>query len=238
MASDELRRLWKLHQIDAGILEIRKRAAALDPGRKIQAEIQALEATLNSGDGSARQLSAELTDLELAQKTLDEKIKKIEKDLYSGKIVNPREVADFQQEIAMFKRQRGAHDDRIMKLWEVLPDAQKTADVTEKTLAEKKKELVEHQKSAMKLKAQLEEDFKRLNAERPAVAKTISAPLLARYENTKQRHATGMAAIVKGRSCGGCGTLIAERTLQAVKDDKLVTCEECHRILYYSEGLV
>ena len=33
MASAELQRLWKLARIDTGLVEIRKRAAALDPGR-------------------------------------------------------------------------------------------------------------------------------------------------------------------------------------------------------------
>ena len=45
MASQELRKLWKLNQIDATLLEIRKRAAALDPGKKIMAEIERLAAS-------------------------------------------------------------------------------------------------------------------------------------------------------------------------------------------------
>ncbi|RYF45944.1 MAG: hypothetical protein EOO38_15085 [Cytophagaceae bacterium] len=37
------------------------------------------------------------------------------------------------------------------------------------------------------------------------------------------------------------GTLFAhlpERTIQGLKDDKPLACETCHRLLYYTEGVV
>src|SRR5579862_1664583 len=106
MALSELRRLHKLHLIDMALLEIRKRAAALDPGRKTAAEIKALETELNASP--SRMLQAELLDLELKQKSFQEKINKFEKELYGGKIVNPREVEAVQKEIGILKRQNSS----------------------------------------------------------------------------------------------------------------------------------
>src|SRR5689334_5864381 len=102
MASPELRRLHKLYLIDMALLEIRKRAATLDPGKKTAAEIQALEKELN--EGPARKLQAELVDLELKQKSFQDKIAKFDKELYGGKVVNPREVESIQKEIGILKR--------------------------------------------------------------------------------------------------------------------------------------
>src|SRR5688500_809412 len=114
MAEGDLRKLWKLHLIDTAILEIRARAAALDPGKRIQAQIDALAKELEASP--AKTLGAELSDLELQQKGIASKIAKIEKDLYGGKIVNPREVENLQKEIEALRRQRAGLDERILEL--------------------------------------------------------------------------------------------------------------------------
>src|SRR5579862_3855446 len=118
MPSSDLRHLHKLFLIDMALVDIRKRAATLDPGRKTAAEIQALEKDLN--EGPARMLQAELIDLELKQKSFQEKANKFEKDLYGGKVVNPREVEAIQKEIAILKRQRGEFDERILTILDEL----------------------------------------------------------------------------------------------------------------------
>ncbi|HEY0868647.1 MAG TPA: hypothetical protein VGE01_14780, partial [Fimbriimonas sp.] len=79
MASPELQRLWKLHQIDASIQEIRNRAAHLDVGQRIQKEIDAVVVEEEEASGRAKKLHAEQTDLELANKTIEDKLKKIDK---------------------------------------------------------------------------------------------------------------------------------------------------------------
>src|SRR5438552_2870174 len=132
MDSEGLQRLWRLHEIDTGLVEIRKRAAALDPGKAIMAELKALET--RSEETGVKGLSGEVADLELKQKGLDDKIKKIDKDLYGGKIVNPREVEAFEKEKEMFRRQRGELDGRLLELYELLPAATETADAINKLI--------------------------------------------------------------------------------------------------------
>src|SRR5579862_5704235 len=119
MPSADLQRLHELYLIDMALLDIRTRAVNLDPGRKTAAEIKALEQQFE--ESTARKLHAEQTDLELKQKTYQEKIAKFEKELYGGKIVNPREVESIQKEIGILKRQRAELDERIMQIWEELP---------------------------------------------------------------------------------------------------------------------
>src|SRR5687767_3792804 len=132
MAAGDLLKLWKLHLVDTAILEIRGRAAALDPGKTIIAQIDALNKQLGGTGGQAKTLSAELTDLELQQKNIADKIQKIEKSLYGGKVVNPREVENYQKEIEGLRRQRSALDERIMELWELVPPAKEAAAKIEK----------------------------------------------------------------------------------------------------------
>jgi predicted nucleic acid-binding Zn-ribbon protein len=238
MASPEISRLWKLAQVDRALAEIRTRAAALDVGQKLSAEIAALEK--EEAPTLVRKLRSELSDLELAQKTIQDKVKKIEKDLYGGKIVNPKEVQNFEKEVAALKKQSGTSDERIMELWELIPPAEKAAADIQKRIDEKTKELAERRKKALSDKTLLEQDYKKYTAARPQLAEAVKNPsLLARYDSIRQRHGgIGMAEVTKKQSCGACGTSLPERTIQMLKDDKTATCESCHRILYYSEGLI
>ncbi len=237
MASAELRRLHKLHLIDLALLEIRKRAAALDPGRKTAAEIATLQKQADESPG--KKLQTELIDLELQQKSFDDKLKKYDKELYSGKVVNPREVEAIQKEIAMLKKQRGNFDERILEIWEELPKAKKGLEQIEFAIAERKGQLAKQHQAALQEKSKLEAEFKQRSTERPVAAKEISPGLLARYEGARQKHGgVGMGEVAKNKTCAACGTHLPERVIQGLKEDKMITCESCHRILYYSEGIV
>jgi predicted nucleic acid-binding Zn-ribbon protein len=238
MPSAELRRLHKLHLIDKALFEIRKRAANLDVGRKTAAEIQTLQKQAEESD--AKRLQSELTDLELQQKGFQDKIAKFEKDLYGGKLFNPREVEAFQKEIAILKRQRAELDDRILEIWEELPKAKEQLNRIEKAIEQRKELLAGQQKAALAEKATLEAEFKQKTAMRPEAAKEIPPTLLARYEAIRAKHdGIGMGEVdVKNGACGACGTKLPTRTIESLKEDKVVTCESCYRILYYSEGVV
>jgi uncharacterized protein len=237
MASPDLRRLWKLHQLDAAITDIRNTAAAMDVGKKLTAEIESL--TKQLAEHPYKKLHTEQQDLELQQKSIDDKRTKFEKELYSGKVVNPREVEGYEKELAILKKQKSAIEERIFEIWEASPEPKVEFEKIEATLNQKKKDLVETQKKAVTQKAQLEADFKTKSAQRIEAAKDQNPSLLAKYEGIrKNHHGIGMAEVIKRRQCGACGTLLPERTLQGCLDDKTMTCETCHRILYYTEGVI
>lgn len=239
MASAELQRLWKLNQIDSGLAEVRQKAAHLDIGKKLLAEIEELKKQDAEVGGQARKLSADLTDLEVAQKGIDDKLKRIDKELYGGKIVNSREVENFEKEVVSLKRQRDANDEKILGLWEVVPPAKLAAEKIEAKIAEKQKQLSERKKAALIEKAALETEFARLNKLRPDAVKGIGPGLLNKYEGIRQRMGgVGMAEASRKNTCGGCGTVIAERMVQSLREDKVITCESCHKILYFTEGVV
>ena len=125
MASSDLRRLWKLHRIDAAILEIRNRAAALNVGKKASAEIESLSQQLAASD--YKRLHAEQQDLELQQKSVEDKIAKYDGQLYGGKVVNPREVENIEKEIVILKRQKEELESRLLEIWDLLPPAKSKA---------------------------------------------------------------------------------------------------------------
>ena len=59
MASLELQKLWKLAQVDNGLVDIRKRAAALDVGQSLQPKLAELEREFAEHVAPAKALQTE-----------------------------------------------------------------------------------------------------------------------------------------------------------------------------------
>lgn len=240
MPSTEISRLWRLAQIDNRLADVRKRAANLDVGQRLAAEVKALEAKEAEVGGAYRGQLGEQKDLELANQGIEDKLKRIDKELYGGKVVSPREVEALEKEIAALKRQRDRNDERLLELMESIPPAENEAKKWQRALDQRRKMLAERQAQAKVERAELETEYKALGAQRPEVAKSVSPSLLARYDGIRQKHGgIGMVDVnLKTTTCNGCGTHLPERTIQGLKDEKVMTCESCHRILYYTEGAV
>lgn len=239
MSFADLRSLHRLHLIDAAIVEIRKRAAALEPGKAIQAEIAALQAACEEATEKARGLAGEQADLDLKQKTLDAKIAQIDKDVYGGKVVNPREVETLQKEIEALKRRRSEMDERLLEIMEQLPHAKAAVEATRLQVESKRGELAEYQKKVVTARTELEAKFKEVSAKRAEAAAVVPHPMMVRYDAIRQKASgVGMAEVVRGGFCGMCGTHLPEKLIEGAKDGRIVTCESCHRILFASEGLV
>lgn len=239
MAANDTMRLWRLAQIDNALTDVRQKAANLDVGQKLAAEVKAMEAKMAEVGGTYRGFAAESKDLDLANAGIAEKLKRIDADLYSGKF-STREIENLNKEIAAQKRQRDANDERLLALMDLMPPAEETAKKWTRALDQRRKMLAARQAEAKAEREALETRYKELAALRPERAKAVPPALVARYDSIRQKHGgIGMVEVnVKDGTCTGCGTGIPERTIQSLKDDKVATCETCHRILYFTEGAV
>lgn len=80
----------------------------------------------------------------------------------------------------------------------------------------------------------LTEQISRLRQERISVAEKVDKPLLARYDKIRELR-DGFAFVpVRGGSCGGCFMKLPPEVInEAMLEKKIVTCENCARILYW-----
>ena len=239
MASNDTMRLWRLAQIDHRLADVRGRAANMDVGQKLAAEVRALEAKEAEIGGAHRALAAESKDLELANASIAEKLKRIDADLYSGK-TSAREIENLNREAESQRRQRDGNDERLLSLMESIPPAEAEATKWSRALAQRRRMLAARQEEAKAERTSLEAIYKDLAPKRAEAAKIVPPTLLARYESIRAKHGgIGMVEVnPKDATCTGCGTHLPERTIQGLKDDKTMACETCHRLLYYTEGAV
>jgi hypothetical protein len=216
----------------------------LDQARRRWREIEAAladspalvhtRAELNKVEQALRQTTTELKSLELEAQSLNEKIAAEEDRLYSGRIRNPKEMLDIQQELEGLKRRRSALDDQMLAMMEQAE--QQRADLLRcrEALAQAEQHFAEDSQrlkaEQAKLRAKVEADL----AQREALRRAIPAEDLAIYEALRKKKSNGVAvALIRNGACGQCGAVPpSQLTQQANTGDKLAFCPNCGRILY------
>ncbi|HCE00058.1 MAG TPA: hypothetical protein DER07_03340 [Armatimonadetes bacterium] len=239
MSVAELRALWRLHLVDARMLEISKRLTSYSPNERLRRELEKARAELHELEARHRELKQAAKDLELQDKAVEERLKRLQKDLYGGKVVNPREVEAIEHEIESLKKQRGEMDLQLLELWERLPEAEQALENPRQRLEELEAKFAEAEEKLGAERAVLEEEYSKLAAARPKFLEGVSQTLLARYEAIRQRQGgIGMAEATKEGLCGACGTTLPRTAIENAKLGQVATCQECHRIIYATEGAI
>ncbi len=216
----------------------------LDQARRRWREIEAAladspalvhtRAELNKAEQALRQTTTELKSLELEAQSLNEKIAAEEDRLYSGRIRNPKEMLDIQQELEGLKRRRSALDDQMLAMMEQAE--QQRADLLRcrEALAQAEQHFAEDSQrlkaEQAKLRAKVEADL----AQREALRRAIPAEDLAIYEALRKKKPNGVAvALIRNGACGQCGAVPPFSAHSAANTgDKLAFCPNCGRILY------
>ncbi|MDD5190622.1 MAG: hypothetical protein PHE50_06240 [Dehalococcoidales bacterium] len=172
------------------------------------------------------------------QKTLDfdiddlsAKIKTIDRKLYDGKTVNPKELSSLQAEGGDFQKKRSLLEDKALILMEE-SEAIKQNILTathELTIAEAEQE-TRHKNLNAEL-TQLQTDHAALEIKRQTLISQIEPTALAVYKDLKKRKGTAVAKVEQG-TCHGCRIAVSNAELQQTKGNAIVRCGNCGRILY------
>ncbi len=221
------------------MLEISKRLTTYKPNERLRRQLEQARQELAAAEGAHRELKQAAKDLELRDKAVEERLKRLQKDLYGGKVVNPREVEAMEHEIASLKQQRGEMDLQLLELWERLPEAERALEDPRKKVEELEAQFSEAEEKLRAENEVLEEEQRKLAAARSKFLEAVSPGLVARYEAVRQRHGgIGMAEATKEGYCGACGTTLPRTTIESAKNGNVATCQECHRIIYASDGVL
>ena len=224
--------LWHLQQTDLRLAGARAQRLALDDGSTLRAEADAARAAAEAAAARLHECQATLRDHELRLESTEAKQKKIEGDLYGGRVSNPKELASLQEDLASLGRTRDHLEDRILALLdqlETLKSAAAAAADLDRSLAHR---LAAHLEAYEGTSRRLEAEIDDLTAQRIARAAEVEPRLLKKYEGiAAQERGVGIVAIQQGR-CAGCHNAVPLDFVTRVRDGRLVTCERCHRILY------
>jgi len=226
-------KLFRLQQIDSQMDWVRSRltaveASLLDDSDVRQAQ-QQLEATLQELHLATNHLRS--TEFETQQQRI--KIEQTESSLYGGKIRNPKELQDLQNEAAALKRFLSVLEERQFEAMLVEED---TKTRYEQTSLQQDQVCKEYERRILDLnqeKERLLKDLASSDSERLAALGSIDAEDLAIYNQLRQKRRGIAVAKVVDRACSACGSTLNAALLNAAHSpNQICLCDTCGRILY------
>ena len=224
--------LWHLQTLDHERDEKRRRAEQIAHALAHDSKLAAAQSAHASDQNRLAQLHAEMQDAELEAKSLDAKIKQVEKQLSSGQITNPKELDALEKDRQMHLRHRGDLDTKILELMDAIERAQKQADAQDASL---KKTQASSASDAHKLERErdaLAVRLAELDVEYSNQRAALNPDDLATYDRLRQSKAGRAVARLKDNGCAGCGVQIPSGLESRVDEgEELVFCPGCGRIL-------
>jgi predicted nucleic acid-binding Zn-ribbon protein len=161
------------------------------------------------------------------------KIELAEASLYGGKIQNPKELQELQNEIASLKRFLINLEDKQLEAMMQVEESEEKLMWANEGLLEAQKLQIERNAELNGEKTKLLSQIERLESERKATLPTISALDLGLYEQLRKNRNGVAVAKINSRSCTACGTTLTAALIQTTQSTgQLVRCPSCGRILY------
>jgi predicted nucleic acid-binding Zn-ribbon protein len=224
--------LLDLQDVDSAIDRLNRRVTEIRAALHETDELMAARAALCAAEGSVTQKRAQRKDLELADASLETRIREADRRLYSGAVKNPKELLDLQNDIASSKKQKNALDDQLFAAMVALDEAETGLQACSDTLTRVEAEWRSSQGDLATEVMQLEQELAEKTAEQMEARAKLNAPDLAQYDQLRRRK-SGVAVVeMEGSVCGACGVRVTAHAVQQLSQaDHLARCGNCERIL-------
>lgn len=229
----QISNLYRLQQIDAQIDSANTKLQNIEKLLSDNITVLTAQQNLAQADDNNKVITRKLRDAENKSYDTRIKIELNEASLYSGKIQNPKELQELQNEIASLKKLLITLEDKQLEAMMELEEAESRLLTTNEELLNAQKEQTENNAGLNGEKTKLVAQLERLEAERKVTLPTIPAPDLGMYEQLrKSRNGVAVVKIVS-RACSACGTTLTAALVQSTQSTgQLVRCPTCGRILY------
>ncbi len=223
--------LLDLQDNDSILDRLTKRLAEITAALHETEELVAARSARQAAEQVVTHQRTRRKDLELADASLETKIKQAEQRLYSGVVKNPKELLDLQNDIASLKRQKDALDDQLFNTMVALEEAEATLKTSTETDIRVEAEWRTGQGDLIQKQAEAEADLAKHQQVQSELRAKLSAADLALYDQLRRRK-SGLAVVeLNGVMCTGCGVRAAAHIMQQINQEQMARGGNCERIL-------
>jgi hypothetical protein len=226
-------KLFRLQQLDS---HIDQAAARLQQIEQSLADEHELLSARQQEDMDAAALDAERKKLRRAEdevKAQRVKIEQTEATLYGGKVRNPKELQDLQNDVAALKRYLVVLEERQLESMISAEEAEAVLAQSAQALAQVEQRRRQTVSALQKEKNTLNEEVRHLQDERDAASSGIPAGDLALYNQLRQQRRGVAVARVVDKNCSACGSTLSAALLHSARSPNQISrCDTCGRILY------
>jgi len=226
-------KLYRLQQIDTLIDQTVARLEELEIILNDRTALAQAEETSKNAEDI---LLAELKKLHQAENNVRDQRIKIEQDesaLYSGKMHNPKELQDLQNEVASLKRFLTTLEDRQLEIMIAVEEVESASKAAKNALDQAQAHMIEQNAQFNAEKTSFLKDKERLEVERLAACNALTPQELDLYNQLRKTRRGIAVAKVVDRTCTACGSTLTPALVQAANSpNQIVRCSSCSRILY------
>ena len=228
-----LRQLYQLQLVDSEHQDRTRQLAMVNDGLGESDEVIRAQAAVVETETSLGKLRAEMRALEIEIGGVNAKLKQNQDRLYSGRVRNPKELSNLQEEAAALGRRRSELEDGQLDLMISIEEAE--AELSERQARANQIEATWRDEQA-RLQAEKEElEFRlaELEEECEGMRSRIGAADLALYDSLRSRlGGTGVVRLKKG-TCTACGVDVPTSMASSVAHgDGMHNCPICGRLLF------
>ena len=229
----QISNLYRLQQIDSQLDAINSKLINTETVLLDNSSIVIAQQIFTEAEELHKLSSKKLRDAE--NKSFDTRIKieLAEASLYGGKIHNPKELQEIQNEVAALKRLLTTLDDKQLDTMMEVEEAEAILIKSKEGLIESQTKQIESNAVLNGEKTKLLGEIDRLESERKATMPTILVSDLGMYEQLRKSRNGVAVAKINSRACNACGTTLTAAVIQATQSTgQIIRCPNCGRFLY------
>jgi predicted nucleic acid-binding Zn-ribbon protein len=225
--------LFRLQKIDSQRDQASNRIREIDTILQSDQRLRQAKLALHQATSELELSRQGLLGAEESVRTLELKIGQNEAALFGGRIHNPKELQDLQNEASALKRRHSSLEDLQIEAMLGVESAEAKLAHVQAEFEKVKAESDQHHAALINEKNVWAKNLERLESERNATQKSISVDHMKIYDQLRQLKRGVAIAEVIDSSCAVCGaTLTPAEYQQARSVGSLYYCPSCGRILY------
>jgi len=227
--------LYRLQHTDTQLDQVKSRLVEIETILNDTSLIDAARQQASLAETALMQGQKKLKDCENQVTDQKFKIEQNESTLYSGRIRNPKELQDLQNESAALNRFLGVLEDRQLEVMLEVEDLEIDFEQASTSVNVVRGRFEEEHAQLRAEKTSLLQQLNKLMIEREATVHSVVDEDLALYEQLRRTRNGVAVTRVFDQSCQACGSTLTPGLVQSARSiNQLVRCSACNRILYAS----
>jgi hypothetical protein len=225
--------LYRLQQVDSQFDQLNIRLHKIESMLADRTTLQQAEKRAEAAHGALETAQKALRQAETKVKDQRIKIEQTEAVLYGGRVRNPKELQDLQNEIGALKRYLATLEDNQLEAMLAVEEAQEAHQADQNFLNQTRERYESRDAELMRERALILQNTPTLENQRLAILEAVLPEDLQVYDRLRKQRSGVAVAVVKEQACSACGsTLTAALNQAAHSPTQINTCESCGRVLY------
>ncbi len=234
---ESIEKLLILQDRDRKLARVKNELARIEPERQqLQGRAASTQSSLDAAKLRGKQIESQRKDLELEVEAQKSKIAKYSIQQFETK--KNEEFKAIGHEIETCKANITKIEDKEIELMEQAEAAQKDVVAATQVAQEAKKHLDGQIADLNGREENLKKEFLELTANREELASAVEESAYSRYERLLKNKGENVVVGIQHGVCGGCHMKFPTQiVLSCKREEEIVTCPNCGRILYYTRDM-